>query len=187
MTRNRGNTIAIVLGALVVVAGIVLAVLGYGKAERSAGHASGVTEERLRWQKRHADETARLSADLDAAHRRVADLERKAAAELVELDQEHIEEMRNVKAAHARFMDDLAAGRLRFGAGCAARGDPQPRDEARASAAAGERDGQAGGELPRTLQAAVARGASLAAEADEVVLQLTAAQGTIETYRRTCR
>lgn len=188
MTRARGSTVYIVLGALVVVAGIVLAVLGYGKAERNAGHASGVTEERSRWQKWYADETAKMSAEIVALKDQVAQREREAAETLAALAGLHAEEMAHVQAQRDAFLDDLFAGRVRIGSGfrCPA-GEPSGGDGATPPATAGRGDAQAGGDFPPALQAAVAGGARLAAEADEVTLQLTLAQGVIEEYRRACR
>lgn len=188
MTGARGNTLYLVLGALVVVAGIVLAVLGYGKAERNAGIKEGETRAEARWLERDNEAIRKLGAAVVNLQGLVRQREAEAAEKLAHQAGLYEEELQHAQNERDRFMDDLASGRVRFGAGlrCPA-GDPAGRGRAETAAAAGAGDGAEGGELPPALQAAVAGGARLAAEADEVARQLQLAQKTILTYRDTCR
>lgn len=186
MNLERGNQLYMVGGALLGLALLFAAALWYLDSAEDAAFAAGEIAERGRWQARESEELRLANAALITARARVAQLEREAAAVIADLDAKHLKERDRVQADHDRFMDDLAAGRVRFGLASACQGAAGGAEPGTA-AAAGERDGAARAELPAAISRAVARGADLAAEADAVVVELTAAQGVIQAYRKACR
>lgn len=188
--RQRGIISPDILlsGGFVLVLVIIFAAgFWYLDGERAEAFDAGRVAERLEWQERESAELAIANQNWNAALRRVRELEHETAKDLVALEEQHDREMANVQAERDRFMDDLAAGRVRFNPGITAAcqgGSGRAADPTAATAS--ERDAQARGELPPALRAAVAGGARLVTEADEVVAQLHQAQGLIESYRRAC-
>jgi hypothetical protein len=177
-----------IAGAAIAIILLVAGALWYVSAERAKAYAAGEASERAKWQEREAKELAAANAALVAAQERAAAIQRQADDELAALDAEHQKELQHVQADHDRFVDDDFAGRVRVrgdirAAACegAARGTSPA-----AAAPAGGGDGAAAAGLPDALSRAVARGDALAAEADEVVLQLTACQGVVRSYLKAC-
>ena len=150
------------------------------------GVAAGEASERLKWQTRESEELRMANAQLAAAQARATALERQAATDLAALDAAHLKKEKALEAQHDRFLDDLRAGRIRlFNAATACQGARGSAAGAPA-AAPGVGDGEAPGDVQRALQAAVAGGADLAREADQVAEALAGAQAYIETALRTC-
>lgn len=182
--RQRGDMqIALIaaLAAALMAAGAYL--LGHWQ-----GVAAGEAKERLAWQTREAEELRAANAALAAAQARAADLERQAAADLAALDAAHLKKEKALEASHDRFLDDLAAGRIRlFNAATACQGargsaPGAPPASAGVDARAGEPD------VRGALQQAVAGGAELAAEADRIAEALTGLQAYYRTVVvPTCR
>lgn len=188
MRRERGNQLYVAGATLLVLVAIVVAGLWYIGKVKTEAFAAGEVAERGRWQARESEELRMANAALVASRAKNVKLEQQAAQDLVALDEEHLQEVARVETAKDRFVADVVAGRIRLldpgrAAGKAADCAGGPG----AAAAAGERDAEAGGDLPAALRGRVVAGAELAAEADEVTIQLTAAQRVIEVYRRTCK
>lgn len=188
MKRQAGNELYVAAAAVLVLVLIVAGFLWYVGKERAEAFVEGVTAERGRWEARESEELRMANAALVAEQAKRRAIEIQAAQDLVALDEENLEEVRRVETDKNRFIADVRSGRVRLlddiatageAAGCPGGAAP--------SAAAGERDGEARGELLETLRSRVVAGAELAAEADKVVAQLTAAQGVIEAYRKACR
>lgn len=153
----------------------------------SKGFRAGEASERLKWQTRESDELRAAQAALVDAQLRAAALEQDAAARIAALDADHLTKEKALEAQHDRFLDDLSSGRVRlFTAATACQGAHGVAQGAPA-AAAGVDDAAAQRDVPRALRAAVAGGAALAAEADQVAEQLAGAQRYIETVLKVCR
>lgn len=154
-----------------------------------AGNAlvqSGATAERARWQ-------ARENLELRSAQDKILTLtqdaqrqERGHAVRMAALETQLLQERKRASAQHQADLDRLRAGALRLrdpGArptACSPGAEPAGR-AATASATSG--DGAAGGELS---SAAAEFLLGLAAEADDVVAQLSAAQHQLIEDRRLC-
>lgn len=183
--RQRGNELYVAGAAIIVIVLIVAAGAWYVEAQRTEAYAAGERAERLKWQTRESTELAAANAEILHLQGEVQARERQAAESIAALEQRYQQEVSNAQADHDRFIDDLAAGRVRFYVPRAPAGQAADRGAAPDTAAAARRgDGAARAELPRETAVALAR---LAGEADDVVRQLTLAQGVIEEDRKACR
>lgn len=185
MKRERGNQLYLVGGAVLALALLFVGAFSYVGAERKKAFAAGELAERAKWQKRENEELRTMQDALEKERARRAQAELEAMDDLLAIDEHYQKEAARVQAERDRFMDDLAAGRVRFfDPGRPAGEQACSRAPAEASTAAGRGDGEARAELSaeasRFLHGEAGR-------ADRVVEQLTAAQGVIETYRKTCR
>lgn len=186
--RQRGviSTDLIIAGVSVLV---LVAIVGggfwYVGHVRAEAFTQGETAERAKWGERENKEIRALQADLETERARRAALEDQAAADLVALDEDHQKEVARVESAKDQFVSDVVAGRIRLlDPGRAAASQPVGDRAPGSAAGAGERDGQAAGRLS---DAAAVFLYGEATRADEIVLQLTAAQGVIDSFERACK
>lgn len=147
------------------------------------GYVRGVETTTSTWMKREAVELAAANAEILRLQAEARKKEHDAAEAIAALAVQHDKEMRHVRATHDAFLDDLAAGRVRFyvpatsptsGSGAGAAITPTPSGG----------DGEARADLPEAVTRFLYAEAALA---DEIVGQLTLAQGVIEEYRLACR
>ena len=183
--NQRGNQLYAAGGAILLLVGILAAGAWYVGAQRAQAKQEGITEERGRWQARESAELAAANAEILRLQADVTRREQAGAAAIASLAATHQEELNRVQADRDRFLDDLAAGRVRFyvpgaAASKAACSSPGPATPA----AAGRGDGEEDPGLPPAV-AAFLHGE--ATRADEIVAQLALAQGVIEEDRRICR
>ncbi|HEX7116256.1 MAG TPA: lysis system i-spanin subunit Rz [Steroidobacter sp.] len=146
-----------------------------------AGYERGVSEERAKWVARESEELAAANALIEKLQREARAAEQAHAKELAAISKRYQENLRNVEKARDAHIAALRAGALRLR-------DPEaPACESacgggvsEASAAAGGRNGPAGGELSAEASEFLLR---LTAEADEVARQLQACQEIIRSDR----
>lgn len=164
------------LGALLVVAAVVIAIYSYGRQQFGLGEGA----EKARW-------LARENVELTTANAKITELqiaaratERDHAVRLAAVSAQYQEDLNHAQARKNRVIADLRAGaqRLRIpvaSAGCAgAGGMPET------GPGAGGRDGGATAELS---QPAAEFLIGLASESDEVAHQLKACQALVRADR----
>jgi len=164
---------------LIVYAVAALAIVAALSAIAWAIHNAGVKSERAVWQQREAKINVETAIKIDAANKRIQEKEREIAVLLTDASewyQAKITEKENALNTALNSLRD-GTGRLFVNATCpAAGGDPATA----APAAAGGRDGSTRAELSRADSEFLLR---LGAEADAVVLQLTACQAVVRADR----
>jgi len=139
------------------------------------GRHDGAKINEAAWQKREAGINAQAGAEIAAADQRVLEAERVHASLLAKESAEYQQSLKENTDAKDRLIADLRAGNRKLSVPAAC---PAPGENTLSSAGPGTGGGDA------TARAELSQEASgflveLAAEADEVVLQLTACQGIV--------
>lgn len=161
-------------------AAIVLTVGAYIR-----GHSDGQESERLIWQERESEQLRLANAEIVRLNDEARALEQAGAKRIATLAEQHEKEKARAKANHDKFLDDLLAGRIRlYDPGRTASAGACPSAASATAATAGGGDGEARSELSPALARFLVGEAQ---RADEVVQQLTLAQGVIEEDRRICK
>lgn len=164
------------LGALLVVAAVVIAIYSYGRQQFGLGEQA----EKARWLARETAELAAANVKINALQTAARTAERDHAMRLAAVSAQYQEDLKHAQARKDRVIADLRTGaqRLRIpvaGAGCAgAGGMPET------GPATGGRDGGTTAELS---QPAAEFLVGLASDADQVAEQLKACQALVREDR----
>lgn len=143
----------------------------------------GVQATTAAWQAREVAELQAANAEIVRLTAEVANRERQAAQAIAAADGRYQKELASVQAKSSRFRDDILSGRVRFYLPTPGQGS-RPGAGPQTAAPASGSDGEARGELP----AETARFLwGEATRANEIVVELTLAQGVIESYLEACR
>lgn len=138
--------------------------------------SDGRIVERTAWEQRENKQLRLANARILTLNAKYRNLERQSAVDMARVSADYQKELQNVQAQRDRARADLRAGKLRLrdpsARPAATCGDPAPD----ASAAPERRDGAAQGELSGEASRFLL---DLTAEADAVVVQLTAAQAAL--------
>lgn len=155
---------------LVILWGVSLAAVGWWQ------RSDGRTVERTAWEQRENKQLQAANDRIITLNAKYRNLERQSAVDMARVSADYQKELQNVQAQRDRARADLRAGKLRLrdpGARLAATcGDPAPNP----STAPERRDGAAQAELSGEASRFLL---DLAAEADAVVVQLTACQAAL--------
>ncbi len=157
---------------LILLAGIALAVYGYGQDQFEQGKKA----ERAEWQQRESTELTTANAAILKLTAAARQAEHDHAAALTEASAAYQEQLRHEKTSRDRTIADLQSGALRLRVELARRETAGGSAAAEGDAGPGRCDAGAFGELS---PAAAGFLVDLATEADDVVHQLTAAQAVI--------
>lgn len=126
-----------------------------------------------------AREHAQAAEALAAATERARAVEQRAVRDMAELDAHYRQELSNAQDTAARTIDDLHADRLRLRHSLAEACPSVPGS----TVAAGRSDAATSAVVSRQAQERILQ---LGAEADELALQLSAAQSVIRDYYEMC-
>lgn len=165
--------------AIAVIVAIALAAVGYGI--RLIYKAGGDAREAA-WLKREADLNAQAATAIAERAKAVQEARDQAAASIHAAATSYLQENQNAKAENDRLNACLRAGT------CGMRVKPAQREDGRpavpnTAGTVGNCNAAPAADLPAETAIALR---NLAAEADEVVRQLTLAQGEIRTIRQAC-
>lgn len=165
--------------AYAVIVAIALAAVGYGI--RLIYKAGGDAREAA-WLKREAELNAQAANTINERAKAVQEAQAQAAASIHAAATSYLQENQNAKAENDRLNACLRAGT------CGMRVKPTQREDGRPAVpnppgADGNCNATPAADLPAETAIALR---NIAAEADEVVRQLTLAQGEIVTIRRAC-
>lgn len=187
MKAQRGNTIilygALVIGILIALVALVGVVKSYLNGIAEESYKAGMHDERAKWLAREAKELAAANAEIQRLQAEAREEEGHHAEMLYAISKDYEKEIGNAKRARDLALDAIRSGSLRLrDPGIRTSACPSPRlgPAGQTAAAPGERDGAAGADL--SVQAGVFL-LELAAEADDVVRQLTSCQTVVATDR----
>ena len=155
-------------------------------AAEEEGYARGMKDERLVWQVRENIELNAKNELITKLQEEYRALEQKSAKDVAAVAEELQKGIKHAQADRDRFVADVRAGRVRLRIPGAAPCSQSPSGDPTPSPGAGPAgsDAPAGSELPPKIAEDLF---TLMAEADEVVLQLQAAQELIRKDREVCK
>lgn len=155
----------------VIIGALVLVVCSY-----FYGHRTGVQVTKAEWETEKAAAAIEAGKALDKANKEVRELEHLLANTQNRVEKVYVDKVRTVEVERKQLVDVARTDGLFIDASCSDRGNAMPSTTPSASSNHGGTKARLSGEAAQTLIA-------IAADADEIVHQLTACQEILRNER----